>query len=100
MTEKIIKADNIFEKVSEIINQSRQSVANAINTELVLLYWNIGRIIKIEILQNEKAEYGTQKIESLSSKLVAEYGRGYSTRNLFNMIKFYEFLRTSKFCTQ
>lgn len=90
MTEKIIKADNIFEKVSEIINQSRQNVANAINTELVLLYWNIGRIIKTGILQNEKAEYGNQTIEGLSNKLVSEYGRGYSVRNLFNMIKFYE----------
>lgn len=96
MTENIIKADNIFEKVSEIINQSRQSVANAINTELVLLYWNIGRIIKTEILLNEKAEYGTQAVEGLSSKLISEYGRGYSVRNLFNMIKFYEVFNDEK----
>jgi predicted nuclease of restriction endonuclease-like (RecB) superfamily len=90
MSEKMISTNSIFEKVSEIINHSRQSVASTINTELVKLYWNIGKIIKTEILQNEKAEYGTQTIESLSNELVAEYGRGYSVRNLFNMIKFYE----------
>ena len=50
----------------------------------------------IEILQNVKAEYGTQKVESLSSKLVAEHGRGYSTRNLFNMIKFHEVFKDER----
>ncbi len=29
----------------------------AVNSEMVVLYWNIGKIIKTEILQNEKAEY-------------------------------------------
>ena len=90
MAEKMIKQNGIFEKVSEIINQSKQKVASTINTELVKLYWNIGKLVKTEILQNEKAEYGTQAVESLSNELVAEYGRGYSIRNLFNMIKFYE----------
>lgn len=57
---------------------------------MVILYWNIGKIIKNEILQSEKAEYGKSIISSLSKELTNEYGKGYSQRNLFNMVKFFE----------
>ena len=57
---------------------------------MVVLYWNIGRIIKTEILQSEKAEYGKSVISDLSKDLAKEYGKGYSQRNLFNMVKFFE----------
>lgn len=30
-------------------------------------------------------------IKKLSQKLVIEYGRGYSTRNIFRMLKFYDY---------
>ena len=50
-------------------------MATAINTELVLLYWNIGRIIKSDILQDTKAEYDKQTVEGLSNRLVSEFGR-------------------------
>ena len=71
-------------------------MATAINTELVLLYWNIGRIIKSDILQDTKAEYDKQTVEGLSNRLVSEFGRGYSTKNLFNMIKFFEVFNDEK----
>ena len=35
------------------------------------------------ILKNQKAEYGKSVVKKLSQKLVIEYGRGYSTRNIF-----------------
>ncbi len=79
-----------FEKIAKAINMSKNNVVSTVNSELVRLYWNIGKIIKTDILQNEKAEYGISAVENLSRELVAEYGRGYSSRNLFNMIKFYE----------
>jgi hypothetical protein len=59
----------------------------AINSEMIILYWNIGKIIKMEILNDERAEYGKSIIKSLSKELTANYGKGYSQANLFNMVR-------------
>ena len=81
---------NVFAQISQAISQSRSNVAYTVNTELIHLYWNIGRIIKTDIMQSDRAEYGAKLIDGLSAELVREYGRGYSPRNLANMVKFYE----------
>jgi len=53
------------------------------------LYWNIGKII-MEIQQgNERAAYGDAVLEKLSEKLTNEFGKGFSSRNLRTMRKFY-----------
>ena len=39
---------------------------------------------------NGRAEYGKEILPTLSAKLVIEYGKGFSTRNLANMLKLYE----------
>jgi hypothetical protein len=70
--------------------ESKRNVVMAVNSEMVVLYWNIGKIIKTEILQSEKAEYGKSIISDLSKSLTKEYGKGYSQRNLFNMVRFFE----------
>jgi len=56
----------------------------------VLLYWEIGRRIRQDILREKRAEYGEQIVSALSRQLSAEFGRGFSRRNLFNMIGFAE----------
>ncbi len=77
----------IFE-LSQLIEQSRQRVAIAINSELTMLYWNIGK--HIYQFTNGRAEYGKEILPTLSAKLQLEYGKGFSTRNLANMLKFHE----------
>ncbi len=53
------------------------------------LYWNIGSAI-MEIQQgDERASYGDEVLEKLSQKLTAEFGKGFSSRNLRTMRKFY-----------
>ncbi len=53
------------------------------------LYWNIGASI-IEIQQgDERASYGDAVLEKLSQRLNAEFGKGFSKRNLERMRKFY-----------
>jgi hypothetical protein len=80
----------LFAKIASIIETSRRTAYTAINIEMVLMYWNIGEAIKIDILGNEKAEYGKAVLEELGKHLTLQYGRGFSERNLFNMLKFYE----------
>ena len=53
-------------------------------------YWLVGRRIVEEEQQGEaKAAYGKGVIKSLSVALQAEFGKGFSERNLENMRVFY-----------
>ena len=79
----------IFEEIKELINNSRNRVYTAVNTEMLNLYWNIGKII-MEIQQgNERASYGETILKKLSEKLTNEFGKGFSIINLRRMRKFY-----------
>jgi len=79
----------IFEEIRFLINDSRNRVYSAVNTEMLNLYWNIGKII-MEIQQgNERASYGDAVLEKLSEKLTNEFGKGFSARNLRTMRRFY-----------
>lgn len=80
----------LFSRIVDLIEQSRKRVAATFNSEMVLLYWNIGKIIKEEIIKSERAEYGKQIVENLSERLMRNYGRGFSPQNLWYMIQLYE----------
>lgn len=60
------------------------------NNELLSTYWNIGRIIaEYEQTVPERADYGKQTLKELSKALTAEFGKGFSRANLYNMRQFY-----------
>lgn len=77
---------HLFADVCRLINESKISIAVAVNQRLTLLYWNIGKMIKSKILDNKRADYGEQVIQNLSKKLTAEYGRGWSKPQLWNCL--------------
>lgn len=87
---KLEESKNIFVDISRLIEATKRNLVDSANTEINLLYWQIGKRIKEEILLNEKPEYGKKIVESLSKSLADKYGRGYSKTNLFNWIKMYE----------
>jgi len=74
----------------ELIEQARERVAAAVNTSLVILYWRIGDRIRREILREKRAGYGKEILQTLSAKLVEDYGKGFSERNLAYMVRFAE----------
>lgn len=43
-----------------LIEQVRGHVARAVNSELVMLYWRVGRRINEHVLKGRRAEYGKQ----------------------------------------
>jgi hypothetical protein len=43
-----------------LIEQARSRVAQAINSELVLLYWQVGQRINQDVLKGRRAEYGKE----------------------------------------
>ena len=80
----------LLSDVRALILEARQRVAQAVNAGLTLLYWNIGSRIRMDILKEKRAEYGEEIVQSLTGQLTAEFGRGFSRSNLFNMIRFAE----------
>jgi len=95
-----VNIDDLYNRIVTLIENAKRNVVLKVNSEMTFLYWNIGKDITDNVLNNQKAEYGKSVIKKLSEKLVVEYGRGYSKANLFRMIKFYEyFIDFEKFST-
>ena len=81
--------NNIFDNIKDLVINSRNKVYQTVNTEMLNLYWNIGKAI-MEIQQgDERASYGGSVLDKLSQKLTNEFGKGFSSRNLRTMRKFY-----------
>jgi len=76
--------------VRQLILEARQQVARAVDSGLVLLYWSIGNRIRKDILKEKRAEYGQQIVAAVARQLVAEFGNGFGSRNLFYMVQFNE----------
>ena len=81
--------DFILEIKTQILS-SQQKAALSINKELILLYWNIGKMI----FENQSLFEGRNNyIEKLSKDIKSEFPdiSGFSRSNLFNIRKFYNF---------
>jgi predicted nuclease of restriction endonuclease-like (RecB) superfamily len=83
-------AQELVGDIQRMIADARVAVAAAVNTTLTMLYWRIGRRIRTEVLQGERAEYGQGIVSMLSSQLAAEHGKSFSIKNLQRMIQFAE----------
>jgi hypothetical protein len=79
-----------FEKIKSIVLESRARVYRTANSELLLSYWEIGRIIVEEEQSGElRAQYGKATLKKLSEFLTFEFGKGFDESNLRNMRAFF-----------
>lgn len=84
------QANALLLELRGLIDAARQHVAQTANTTLTMLYWHVGLRIRREVLKNARAEYGEQIVSTLSTQLVAEYGRAFGVRSLRRMVQFAE----------
>ena len=81
---------NVVNDIKNIIDKGRATAYAAVNTTMIVTYWNIGRrIVEEEQHGKERAEYGTELIKMLARELTHEYGSGFSERYLAYFRKFY-----------
>jgi len=83
-------APQLLGDIRQLIEQSRGQVAAAVNSALTMLYWHIGHRIRTEVLGSERAAYGERIVSAVSRQLEADYGRGFSEKNLRRMVQFAE----------
>lgn len=76
---------SIIDDIKKEIISTRNRVLENANSELISLYFKIGKYIY------ENASYGSKFIDILSKSLKMEFpsATGYSSRNLIRMKKFY-----------
>jgi predicted nuclease of restriction endonuclease-like (RecB) superfamily len=77
----------LIKRLRRRIRESQAHAALALNTELVMLYWQIGRDI---VAQQEASHWGDGVVGRIAEDLSASTGsaRGFSRRNLFYMRRF------------
>jgi predicted nuclease of restriction endonuclease-like (RecB) superfamily len=85
-----ISENELFNELSQLIEQSKQQVAVQVNSAVTILFWQVGNRINQEILQNKRAEYGKQIVPTVSAQLENKYGRNFTEKNVRRMIRFAE----------
>jgi len=89
-------ARKLYAEICPLIESARGNVAQVVNSRLVMMYWQIGTLIRKNVLGEERADYGKQIVSTLSKQLTQEYGEGFSRPNIFRMIRFAEVFPNGK----
>ncbi|MEG9480821.1 PDDEXK nuclease domain-containing protein [Mannheimia sp. HC-2023] len=86
----MLASNHYIQEIKQILSQARQKAYQAVNSAMVEAYWKIGkRIVQEEQNGQSRAEYGKEIIKNLSAELTAEFGKGFTERNLRNFRQFY-----------
>ncbi|MCL2631086.1 MAG: DUF1016 N-terminal domain-containing protein [Firmicutes bacterium] len=72
----------VFNHVSGIIENRKARAGAYANSEVTLMYWEIGRYINTVLLGNERATYGKRIVTALTTKLTERYGKTFEEQNL------------------
>ncbi len=82
--------EELFERITKIIESARGHVARTANSAMVHAYWLIGReIVEIEQHGRQRAGYGEELINRLAQRLTTRFGKGFGTRTLRRVRLFY-----------
>ena len=77
---------NFVNEIKEVLHEARQKVYHKTAYTMIECYWEIGRrIVEKEQQGNDRAGYGKEILQSLSTEL----GKGFSTRSLRDIRKCY-----------
>jgi predicted nuclease of restriction endonuclease-like (RecB) superfamily len=80
----------LVKEIRDLVQSSRQTAAQNVNTLQVVTNFEIGRrIVEFEQQGSRRAEYGKRIVIELSRQLNTEFGRGFSETNLEYMRRFY-----------
>lgn len=84
-----MKLEKQFTEIQLLINSAKAKAFNAVNTELISLYWEIGKYISNKIANQE---WGKGIVKNLSDYLnrTEPNLNGFSSQNLWRMKQFYE----------
>jgi predicted nuclease of restriction endonuclease-like (RecB) superfamily len=80
----------LYEEISAIIERGHREIVLQASRGTVLIFWQVGKRINSEVLDNKRADYGKQIVLRLATQLLGKYGRSFDHRNLRRMMQFAE----------
>ena len=81
---------DFYSEIKNVLEQARKRVYRNIQSEMVLAYWQIGKMIVERQGGNPRADYGDGLIKELSIQMTKDFGKGYTITNLKYMRMFYK----------
>lgn len=82
-------AEQTYHSIRQSIVSAQLKLSSAVNTAMVTAYWEIGEQVFKACGENDRAQYGKKLLQYLSEQLTAEFGQGFTVRNLRAMRQFY-----------
>ncbi len=83
-------APPLYGRVREILDAARSNIARTVNTTQVVANWLVGReIVEEEQAGKRRAGYGEALLADLAERLLQEFGKGWSVRQLEYCRSFY-----------
>ena len=90
MENNLILKQELLLEIHSIIATAKNRAIRSVDTERVLMYWQLGKVIFEEEQQGkERAGYGDFLIKTLANTLEPQYGSGFSYRQLNLFRQFY-----------
>lgn len=85
-----------FEQVHSIIDLHRSRALRVVNNESLLIAWNVGQYVAEKLKENQ---WGSKVVTQLSEYLRTKDPslKGYSRRNIYNMVSFFETYSSPQF---
>ncbi len=92
-----IKKHTEFEQVVILIEEARNRAFSKVNTELVLLYFNVGNIVSDKVAAGV---WGENTVDDLANFIEQQYPglKGFNRRGLYRMKQFFETYAASSEC--
>lgn len=89
MEKELRQTNEDFEQIALLINEARNRVYKNANSELVLLYFNVGKVVSEKV---KAGNWGENTVQELSDyiQLKAPNLSGFNRRGLYRMKQFYE----------
>lgn len=85
----LLSLEQQFVEVIDIITQHKRHASRLVNCELLLTAWHVGGYVSAKL---KSEEWGSKVVSQLSQYISTQRPdlKGYSRRNIYNMVMFYE----------
>ena len=84
------KYNDLLKEIRQLVEQARHNVVRNINTELLLTYWNVGRLIVVKEHSEQYDEISVRNmLLDISKELTRDLGKGFSRSQLTYMRLFF-----------
>jgi DUF1016 N-terminal domain len=96
MTKEIKNNSQEFEQILTLITEARNRVYSKANSELVLLYFNVGKVVSEKVIARKWGENTVQELANFI-QLKVPHLSGFNRRGLYRMKQFFEVYSGNEF---